>query len=313
MTKPSSGSDDLLVVVEDDYQPNDSPQKLAKQGRVPVAPTARPSSTSIALHDGKDILLDDLDPRINRDIRNRAQQLAKGVDAGALSHENGDLFVLLRRNGLYLALFLVQCVILIAICGSIVYSVTRVSARGIPSTKQVEGYKRADAEMSAIEHFAEMASTRMESWNYWNARQNPKRVMPLMVPGIRETYDAKFQLNIRNADRYQERQLFEPVRVAHMGIDRETTHKVNVFYQQIAGRGKDERNFSVDRQTRRVKILRIVEGQVTDENRYGFYVLNHSDYSEREFMDAILAKDPNADNPWDKSMGIMTPKKAQAQ
>jgi len=313
MNNGQSHDDDAeMVVVEDDYAPAEAaPAKQSDVMDKPLLPEVDRKSKHmpVVIDDGKPPELDTLDPR---EIRRIGNQLAKGIEPHTVATDRGDLFALTRRNGFYFYLFLVQCVVILVLVVAIVNRVLNMPARGIPSTRQVENYRRAESEIHAVEHFAEMVASKMETWNHWSARDNPKRVIPYLDPAIRNVYEADFGLNIRDADRYLERQIFEPVDVKHNGIVRETIHKVLVFYQTYNGRGKDDKTFSLDRISRRLKILEIVEGAVTDENRYGLYVLKHNDLTERQFMDALEARGL-WENPWNKALGIKQLKPTKQQ
>lgn len=290
--KPTGADDGEILVIEDDYVPDAIPDR--NRTRITAV------HPEVRIDDGQGLHLDDLDPRRARQI---ARDLARGVNPQERRAEGGNLFALARRNGILFYVFLAQCAVLFVVVLVVVNLVIGMPARAIPGTASVELYQRATADRALVQHFAEMLATRMETWNHWSAKSASARVTPFLDPSIRTVYESTFALHVRNADRFLERSIFEPVTTVYRGVQRETVHLVLVFYVAYNGRGKDEETFHLDRITRRVKILEIAEGAATDENPYGLYLVKHHDLVEEQWMRA-LKKNGVWENPWEKAMGI---------
>ena len=252
-------------------------------------------ASSVAIGADQPPPLSDVNPW---EVREADRYLRRGQIPSVARAEGVDVLVLGKRNGLYLWILLGQCAGVVILMTLICSAIIRMPAKGIPSTGQIEIYLKATQDQAAVCHFAEMVAARMETWSHWNAKDNPKRVTPYLDPGIRGVYENGFSTEIRDATQYEERHFFEPVNTQYKGVQQETKHVVMVFYKAYIGRGKDERDYKLDRVARRVKILEIAEGPVSAENGYGLYVLRHFDLTEDAWVNHFN------ENPWDRADGV---------
>jgi hypothetical protein len=268
---------------------------VAKPTAIPLTARMTPPQSLVRIGPDEAPALDADDPW---GVREADKYLRKGLIPSAAKAHGVNVLALAKRNGLYLWIILGECAaicVLVALIGS---KILGMPAKAVPSAGQVDVYHKVKEEHSAVMHFAEMVSARMETWNHWSSKETVRRVLPYLDPGIRGVFEAEFQNNVKDAERYEERHLFEPVKTVYKGVKQETKHVVLVFYKTYIARGKDERDFKLDRVARRVKFLEVTEGPISAENEYGLFILRHFDLSEEEYVDQFN------ENPWDEADGV---------
>jgi hypothetical protein len=150
---------------------------------------------------------------------------------------------------------LLECLVFVALCFGLVYAIMNQRVTAIPAVGAIAGYRKAESDKQAVIAFADMVSNEMETWSWWNAMDNVDRVKPFLDPEIRGPYESAFSVNLRDSKRYAQRSVYERVKVEYKGVVRESVHKIIVFYQVWVGRGKTDRDFTIDRISRRAKIL----------------------------------------------------------
>ena len=300
--------DDEQIVIEEEATEDAAPDAVPAAAEValdpmtddaavpsPPASAPRPRTADVAIDKDERPSLDSDDPWA---VREADRYLRAGQIPSVAKAQGVNVLALAKRNGLYLWIVLGECVLICGLTVAIAATIIGMPAKAVPASKQVQIYQKVQQERSGVLHFAEMIAARMETWQHWTVKSNPRRVTPYLDPGIRGVYEAEFIEHSRDADRYDERHIFEPAMCLYKGVRQETKHVVMVFYKAYVGRGTDEKDFKLDRVSRRAKILEIAEGPVSAENEYGLYVLNHHDLSEQQYQDRF------DDNPWETAEGV---------
>lgn len=276
------------------------PQSTRTLRRLSVAPPSRAAApTPVTISDEP---LPELEAYNPWEVAAADRALRQGLDPQQLREQSADVLHLGRQNGRMLWL-------LLGLCGTLVlgtylnaYFILGMPAHGIPSTEQVGLYKHAEHSQEEVCTFAERVAGLMRQWKYQTIRTVPKRVLPFLDPTLRGQWQSEFLKDTNDVASYRERCLFEPVKTVYRGIRHETTHVVDVYYQEYHGRGEYEGLIKFDAIARRLKHLEIAEGPTSSENIYGLYVVRHIDVSERAYLtNAVLAAQPN---PWDQGLNI---------
>jgi len=182
-------------------------------------------------------------------------------------------------------------------------SFLHVEAQGIPKVEFLDEAEAASISPHRVQAFTWEVAIRMNTWNWWDWQTTRDEMRNLFAPAMQGQFDEWFVTKTKTAKQDKKRQIAFRIGTVYRGVKQQTVHNSFCCYELWEGLGTTPANFEVHRMSERIVILESIEGEPTDSNPEGLYVIKITDTDRETFIDFY------GYDPWDELYTERNPEK----